>query len=152
MQKSICLGKFTTGLTKKNYDIYKQKLQDMSTPCLTTTCRRISTPYRLVVSKSKFLFVCESHIFFGSTLYYSRLIIDKTKVLCGLIVQVPGLPSKEDCPGSFISWVSAHQPQLDHDGHKVQGPSSPAAGGMGHDREVTPADEEGLTKEIIEKR
>ena len=105
-----------------------------------------------MVSKSKFLFVCESHIFFGSTLYYSRLIIDKTKVLCGLIVQVPGLPSKEDCPGSFISWVSAHQPQLDHDGHKVQGPSSPAAGGMGHDREVTPADEEGLTKEIIEKR
>ena len=124
----------------------------MSTPCLTTSiCRRISTPYRLVVSKS-FLFVCESHIFFGSTLDNSRLLIDKTKVLCGLIVQVPGLPSKDDCPGSFISRVSAHQPQLNHDGHKVQGPSSPEAGGMGHDREVTPADEEGLTKENIEKR
>ena len=110
MQKSICLGKFTTGLTKKNYDFYKQKLQDMSTPCLTTSiCRRISTPYRLVVSKS-FLFVCESHIFFGSTLDNSRLLIDKTKVLCGLIVQVPGLLSKEDCPGSFISRISAHQP------------------------------------------
>ena len=70
---------------------------------MSTPCRRISTPYRLVVSEykvPKFLFVCESHSFFGVTLYYSRLIIDKTKVLCGFIV-----------PGSWfaikggLSWV-----------------------------------------------
>ena len=70
---------------------------------MSTPCRRISTPYRLVVSEykvPKFLFVCESHSFFGVTLYYSRLIIDKTKVLCGLIVPGSRFASK-----GGLSWV-----------------------------------------------
>ena len=64
------------------------------------------------------------------------MIIAKTKVLCGLIV--PGLPSKED----YIEGFS-----------KVQKTGSPEGepGGRGHVREVTPADEERLTKENIEK-